>query len=67
VHCFARNGKPLIYMVFIARAAWCAFANLREVCVGGIMAYVIHSGHPEPVWHTQGEARAGVPAMAAKP
>jgi hypothetical protein len=41
-------------MVFIACAALLGLASLREVCVGGIIAYVIHSDQPEPVWQTQG-------------
>jgi hypothetical protein len=53
-------------MVFIECAALRGLANLREVCVGGIIAYVIHSDHPEPVWQTQGQTSTGVPATATK-
>jgi hypothetical protein len=54
-------------MVFIACAALLGLASLREVCVGGIIAYVIHSDDPELCGRRKGQTSTGVPATATKP
>jgi hypothetical protein len=54
----AADGKPLIYLSFIVRVLLRGLANLREIGVGGIIAYTIQGDRPGPALRARGQTRA---------